>query len=183
MRLFFAIELESYIKDYLYNIQNNIRQYCTAGNFSYKENFHLTLRFMGEQNPEQAQALKSALQHTAGRIHGFELKLDGIGKFDRGNRKIIWVGLQKSPQLKLLYGELENELSRWGYQKEERGLNPHITFAREVRIEDYSRMEANINVENKVISVNSVSLMESTRIENKLAYIAIAKNDLLAREI
>lgn len=183
MRLFFALEFESYIRDYLYNIQNNIRQYCTAGNFSFKENFHLTLRFMGEQSPEQAQALKSALQHTAGCIHGFELKLDGIGKFDRGNRKIIWAGLQKSSQLKLLYGQLENELFRLGCQKEERGLSPHITLAREVRIEDYSRMAANIKMENKVISVNSVSLMESTRIENKLAYTAIAKNELLAREI
>lgn len=178
MRLFFAIEFNDCMKDYLFDVQKKIRLYCTAGNFSAKENFHLTLRFMGEQNPLQLQALKSALRHTARAAISFELRLEELGKFDRGNRKILWVGLQQSSGLKSLYLSLEKELAKLGYEKEERGFNAHITLAREVRTDGFDALAEKLDIEKKVITVNSISLMESTRIENKLTYIALARNEL-----
>jgi 2'-5' RNA ligase len=178
MRVFFAIEFENDIKNFLYQIQNDVRQHCVSGNFTHKENFHLTLRFIGEQSQEQIEQLIISLNETAGSMYEFELKLNSLGKFDRGNKKIIWVGLQKSQNLENLYNKLERNLERIGYAKEERVYSPHVSLAREVRVENYEELSGKISVSNAAVRVKSISLMESTRINNKLCYIPIISEKL-----
>ncbi len=178
MRVFFAIEFDNDIKDYLYKIQQEVRQYSTSGNFSLKENFHLTLRFIGEQNMEQVDKLKQILRDTA-EFQEFQLKLDKMGSFKKGNRSIIWVGLEKSIQLQQLYNNMENTLSQNGYQKEERSYNPHITLAREVKIVDFSSLAEQTEIEKLAVKIKSISLMESKRINDKLAYIPLERAQLL----
>lgn len=178
MRVFFAVEFEDNLKEYLNNIQKEVRQHCSAGNFTLKENFHLTLRFIGEQNQSQTDDLKMALKETATNISAFELMLNKLGSFDKGNRKIIWAGLQKSPGLDALYNKLENVLVKHGYKREDRGFNPHITLAREVRIEGYENLVNKVKLDSLAVKVKSISLMESTRIDNKLCYMPIARYEL-----
>lgn len=215
MRLFFAIEFNDSLKDYLFVIQQKIKQYSIGGNFSSKDNFHLTLRFIGEQSPSQAEQLKAVLKDTAEsfKVSGFkqldkpletkqsiqtngstqivstgntseirreasaafELKLNRIGKFDRGNKKIIWVGINKSRELEELYHRLESVLLNYGYSKEDRGFNPHITLAREVKLDGFEQLWESIKVNNLSINVNSISLMESKRIDNKLCYVPLMR--------
>ncbi|HEX2924913.1 MAG TPA: RNA 2',3'-cyclic phosphodiesterase, partial [Ruminiclostridium sp.] len=95
MRVFFAIEFDEDIKSYFSEIQEKVRKYCLSGNFTLKENFHLTLRFMGEQSEGQIEKLKEVLRDAA-ETHSFELKLEKMGSFRKGNRSIIWLGLSKS---------------------------------------------------------------------------------------
>lgn len=178
MRVFFAIELEDYVKNFLYQIQNEARQHCGSGNFTLKENFHLTLRFMGEQSQEQLEKLKAVLKLTAISMLEFEVEFDKIGKFDRGNKKILWGGLQESKKLNNLYNKLERILESYGYDKEERGYNPHITLVREARIENYEQLTDKIAVSDLAIRVKSISLMESTRIDNKLCYVPVIREKL-----
>ncbi|MHB8063270.1 MAG: RNA 2',3'-cyclic phosphodiesterase [Ruminiclostridium sp.] len=177
MRVFFAIEFEEELKEYLFTIQKDIRQHCMAGNFTLKENFHLTLRFIGEQSQSQTEQLKKALKEAAVNMQEFELMLNRVGKFDKGNRKILWVGLQKSQELKALYGQLESVLVKHGYKKEDRDFNSHITLAREVKIDDYEELANKIVVDNLAIKVKSISLMESKRIDNKLCYLPIVREE------
>ncbi len=174
MRVFFAIEFEEELKEYLYNIQEEIRQYCMAGKFTSKENFHLTLRFIGEQTPIQITQLITALKESASAVSAIELILNNLGKFDKGNKKIIWVGLKKNQELEALYSKLETSLVKYEYQKEDRGFSPHITLAREVKIEDFDEVANNIAINNLTFKVKSISLMESKRIDNKLCYVPIA---------
>ncbi len=203
MRLFFAIEFNEELKEYLFCIQKEIRQYCIGGNFTSKDNFHLTLRFIGEQSHHQAELLISALKATASSLESstkkfvptcqlyekeihedsclgactseFELRLNKIGKFDRGNKKILWIGLQSSQELQALYNKLEINLLNNGYNKEERGFNPHITLAREVRIEEFDQLVNKIKLNDIAIKVNAISLMESKRIDNKLCYVPLER--------
>lgn len=177
MRVFFAIEFDENIKSYFYEIQEKVRPYCLAGNFTLKENFHLTLRFIGEQSSEQIHKLKAVLTDTA-QASSFELRPEKLGSFRKGNRSIIWIGLEKSPQLQQLYANLEKVLADNGYQKEERSYSPHITLAREVKIEDFGSLPGKVHIENPIIKVKSISLMESKRINNKLCYIPLEKIEL-----
>ena len=179
MRVFFAIEFEEELKDYLFNIQKDIRQHCMAGNFTSKENFHLTMRFIGEQSLMQIEHLLAVLKETSSNMSAFKLRLNKLGKFDKGNRKIIWLGLQKSQELETLYRKLENALIEHGYNKEDRGFSPHITLAREVKIEGYEKLMNELPIDNLVIKVKSISLMESTRIDNKLCYVPIGREEFL----
>ncbi len=181
MKVFFAIEFEEQIKDYLFDIQNELKRYCTGGNFSRKQNFHLTLRFMGERNEMQIEQLKTVLSNTARDTRKFELKLGGLGNFSKGSKKIIWLGLRKSKELQLLYGRLEEQLRIVGYEKEDRSYNPHITLVREAGINDLGMAAEAIKTDGVPVCVRSVSLMESTRVDNKLSYIAV-KSQLLEAE-
>ncbi len=210
MRLFFAIEFKEELKEFLFNIQQDVREHCMGGNFTSKDNFHLTLRFIGEQSPSQAEQLIAVLKDTAisfknsinsfkdselkltkklqpmqdggspefeigVNTFGFQLRLNKIGKFDRGNKKIIWVGLKRSRELENLYNKLENTLLNYGYSKEDRGFNPHITLAREVKIEDFEQVVNKIEINTLPINVNAISLMESKRIDNKLCYVPLMR--------
>lgn len=181
MRVFFAIEFEEELKDYLFNIQKDIRQHCIAGNFTFKENFHLTMRFIGEQNTMQTEQLLAVLRETSSNMSAFELRLNKLGKFDKGNRKIIWVGLQKCHELGALYSKIESALIEHGYSKEYRGFSPHITLAREVKIEGFEKLVNELPIDSLAIKVKSISLMESIRIDNKLCYVPIRREEFLAR--
>ena len=178
MRVFFAIEFDDNIKTYLSEIQKEVKEYCVTGKFSLKDNFHLTLRFIGEQNTEQVENLKQVLRDTA-QFQEFQLKLNKMGSFAKRNRSIIWVGLEKSPELQQLYDNMETILSQKGYPKEERNYNPHITLAREVKIVDFGSLAENTKIEKLTVKVKSISLMESKRIDDKLAYIPLERAELV----
>ena len=61
MRLFVAINFDKETKRKILNIQDNLRKYAT-GSFSYYENLHLTLVFLGETDPSRLQRVEDAMQ-------------------------------------------------------------------------------------------------------------------------
>lgn len=76
--------------------------------------------------------------------------------------------------LEKLYLALELELEKIGIEKEVKPFNPHITLAREATLkEDFIILKQNTKVENREISVENISLFESTRINGKLTYIPL----------
>ena len=52
MRTFIAIELEEETKAQLAEVQAEAEKLCRRGNYTPKENFHLTLHFLGEVQEE-----------------------------------------------------------------------------------------------------------------------------------
>ena len=48
MRIFIAIEFSNKIKNILHNIQEIVKENSISGKFTDKDNFHLTIRFIGE---------------------------------------------------------------------------------------------------------------------------------------
>ena len=65
MRLFIAIELTDRIKDELCMIQKRIKLQGMKGNFTVRENMHLTLAFIGEySDPEQVSDVLNDVVHT-----------------------------------------------------------------------------------------------------------------------
>ncbi len=93
------------------------------------ENFHLTLRFIGEIQGWQAEEIDHALAALRGR--GFPLTLAGVGTFSKAGRATqLWVGVERSPQLDHLRVKIETALQRVGLPAERRRFVPHITLAR-----------------------------------------------------
>ena len=174
MRIFIAIEFSDDIKKYLYNIQEIVKKNSISGKFTDKDNFHLTLRFIGEITDSQLNNLKEAIDNVVLNQGRVELNLSRLGEFPRGRKRIVWLGLETNQMINSLYSKLENELEKIGYEKEERGFVPHITIGREVVIPgDFKELEGKIKTTNEIISVDKVSIMESTRINGKLTYIPI----------
>lgn len=179
MRTFIAIELENHIKDYLKEAQGEVGKLCKRGNMTPRDNFHLTLHFVGETQQEEMEDLKEAVFETARRFRTFELSLDQIGFFPKGNKGVLWVGVKQNKMLPRVFEGLERNLSRQGFAREKKGLSPHITLGREVvPITNFLDLQKAVKIEEKIIEVKRISLMESVRIGAKLIYRPVFTSDL-----
>ncbi|HEX3346922.1 MAG TPA: RNA 2',3'-cyclic phosphodiesterase [Acetobacteraceae bacterium] len=93
------------------------------------ENYHLTLRFIGEVQAHTAEEIDHALAAMRGKR--FTLTLAGVGTFNKGGRETaLWVGAERTQQLDHLQSKLEQTLQRVGLEPERRRFIPHVTLAR-----------------------------------------------------
>ena len=93
------------------------------------ENYHVTLRFIGEVASHQAEEIDHALGSL--RARGFALVLSGVGTFTRGGKEtMLWAGVERSPHLDFLQSKIETALQRAGLEPEHRRFAPHVTLAR-----------------------------------------------------
>jgi 2'-5' RNA ligase len=175
MRLFIAIELENEIMEYIYKKQQLIQSYSLRGNFTRKENLHLTLRFLGETDPKRVGQIRKALDATAEVLKPFSLQLGNLGYFPRKDRKIIWIGIQKGKEkLETVFLKLEENLEKQGFSRETRTFRPHITIGREVKLRtSFEEILEQAEMKLKRIEVCRISLMESKRMNGVLKYIPI----------
>lgn len=174
MRIFLAIEFTNDIKEYLYKIQQIVVKDSTSGKFTHKENFHLTLKFIGEIKDNELSKLVKALDNTVLSQREFKMNFNNIGQFSKGNKKIVWIGIEQNQFLDLLYSNLEVELEKQGYPKEYRKFVPHITLGREIVLaKEFEKIQEQVKIENMEMNVDKISIMESTRINGKLTYVPI----------
>ena len=96
------------------------------------EKLHLTLKFLGEIEPQRLEALARAATRAAQRVEKFAVSLREAGAFPaRGNPRVLWVGLRdEGRRLAELHEQLETECARENFPREARAFHPHITLAR-----------------------------------------------------
>jgi 2'-5' RNA ligase len=93
------------------------------------ENYHLTLRFIGETPGYQAEEIDHAL--AALKVPGFTLTLAGLGTFSKSGRAgSLWIGVDRNPPLDHLRAKIETALQRIGLEPERRRFAAHVTLAR-----------------------------------------------------
>lgn len=125
MRLFVAIDLPDDLRDRLDGLAAGI----PGVKWVPAENLHLTLRFIGEVDPAQAEELDEALAEV--RAPAFQLSLAGVDVFERGKQPhTLYVGVERNPALGHLREKVESALVRAGLEPERRRFSPHITLGR-----------------------------------------------------
>ena len=93
------------------------------------ENYHVTLRFIGEVGRYTAEEIDQALAALRGR--SFPLSLSGVGTTQKAGRvTALWTGVDRNPALEHLRAKVETALQRAGLQPERRRFTPHVTLAR-----------------------------------------------------
>jgi RNA 2',3'-cyclic 3'-phosphodiesterase len=93
------------------------------------ENYHVTLRFIGETPRYLAEEIDHALAGL--KAPPFVLTLAGIGTFTKGGRsQSLWIGVERSEPLQRLHSKIETTLQRCGLEPERRRFQPHLTLAR-----------------------------------------------------
>jgi RNA 2',3'-cyclic 3'-phosphodiesterase len=94
-----------------------------------RENYHVTLRFIGETPRYLAEEIDHALAGL--KAPSFALTLAGIGTFTKGGRtQSLWIGVERSEPLERLQSKIETTLQRCGLEPERRRFQPHLTLAR-----------------------------------------------------
>ncbi|MCT7376444.1 RNA 2',3'-cyclic phosphodiesterase [Chelativorans salis] len=92
------------------------------------ENYHLTLRFIGDVEGHVADEIANALDRV--RRPAFSLTLSGVGAFGQKKPHAVWAGVAASPDLYALQGEIERICQRLGLAPDPRKFTPHVTLAR-----------------------------------------------------
>jgi len=92
------------------------------------ENYHMTLRFIGDVEGHVADEIANALDRV--RRPAFSLALSGVGQFGGRKPHSIWAGVAASPDLFALQAEIERICQRLGLPADPRKFTPHVTLAR-----------------------------------------------------
>jgi 2'-5' RNA ligase len=92
------------------------------------ENYHLTLRFIGDIDAALARDIASLLGQV--RRSAFDLRLDGLSSFGGRKPRAVVAGVASAAPLNELQAEQERLLQRLGLEPEGRKYTPHVTLAR-----------------------------------------------------
>jgi 2'-5' RNA ligase len=158
LRLFTAIEIPEGVRMHLALLQAGV----PGARWTQPENFHLTLRFIGEVDEATARDVDDALSGV--RAGAFEVSLRGVGEFGGRDPHAIWAGVAPCPPLHHLAAKIESALQRMGLPAETRKYAPHVTLAR-LRDSPVAKVQAFLGAhglfESSVFAVRSFALFSS----------------------
>ncbi|MBE7534572.1 MAG: RNA 2',3'-cyclic phosphodiesterase [Anaerolineales bacterium] len=132
LRAFIAIEIPQQIQHAIHKATSNLRRKL-GGSIRWvaPENIHLTLKFLGDIAPAQADALTSILRAQADSVRAFEIEVGKLGSFpDVKRARVLWIGLHAPAELSALSCGIESACTRLGFESETRGYSPHLTIGR-----------------------------------------------------
>ena len=92
------------------------------------ENYHLTLRFIGDIEARLADEIVAELDRID--RPGFTIALDGIAAFGSKKPHSIYAGVTASPDLVELQADIDRLCRRLGVPADNRKFVPHVTVAR-----------------------------------------------------
>ena len=132
IRSFIAIELDERVKRELALFQDRLKTSEANVVWSDPKHTHLTLKFLGDIQPEIVDDVEEAMARTAARFPAFHMDIGALGAFPRIDApKIIWAGITKRANfLNEIAEELDIELKLLGIEKADKGFTPHITLGR-----------------------------------------------------
>ena len=168
MRIFIAIQLDNHIKSHLNCMTKELMPYFSKARYTHPENYHITLKFIGEIGRDNFNKTIKAIKAAAAEIGKFMIWTKGVENFTKRNKHIFYCSTKDSVNLYNLYSVVDKELKNAGVIFNDGRFTPHITLAREVVLSDG---HPKIGFEEKQIEVEAISVMESTRVNGKLTYI------------
>lgn len=175
MRLFLALVPDDAAKDKLEDVTAKVKSVAVRGSFVPRDNLHLTLAFLGEQ--QDTSSAMYCLDHI--NASAFRLRSGRLGRFRREEGSVVWAGLRPSPSLQDLHNQLKASLSNTGFQIEQRKFKPHITLGKRVILQDDAFNIAAEFYPDFSFLVNSVVLMSSENTPNGVRYVELAGINLM----
>ncbi len=123
-RLFTGIEIPADVAESLSMLRGGL----PGARWVQPENYHLTLRFIGDVDDGIAREVAYLLGQV--RRDGFELRLDDLSSFGGRKPRALVANVAPSQPLMELQAEHERLMRRVGLEPEGRKYTPHVTLAR-----------------------------------------------------
>lgn len=176
LRLFAGLSLPLLLRQRLTLLQGGIG----GARWTERENFHITLTFIGNVDENMAEAVDEALQ--AVKVPPFSLSLKGADFFEKGGvPNVLWVGVSQSEVLHRLKDKIDRALYAARVPFENRKYVPHVTLARlrnpaEARVAAFIQEHSLFATEN--FSVEEFTLYRTHETKNGSAYEALMEYPL-----
>ena len=162
MRLFIAIRLSDAMKDALTAAQDEMYAHGVQGNFTTRENMHLTLAFIGEY-PDKEQVMDALLSVS---FSSFSICLKGMGCF----RDLWWAGMEESAPLTAVVRRIRRALAENDIPFDKKRFSPHITLIRKA-----TGTMPGIQIDTVSMQVKSILLMRSDRGKRGMIYTTVGE--------
>jgi RNA 2',3'-cyclic 3'-phosphodiesterase len=130
MRLFVALEIAPAVRDALARFVGPLKSESPGARWSKPEAMHVTLKFLGPTDPQKLESARIILANIIS-LQPISLQFRGIGFFPDDKRpRVLWCGIEATPNLFELAAAIENSLASLGFEPEARRFTPHLTLAR-----------------------------------------------------
>lgn len=133
LRAFIAINLPQPIQDSIPKETTRLQKILGEQTIRWTpiHNIHLTLKFLGNIPETHIDFLKQILIKIADSNSAFDLQIQSIGSFPSLKLpRVIWLGVQSSTGLMSVQKNVEEAVTKLGYEKEARKFSPHLTLGR-----------------------------------------------------
>jgi 2'-5' RNA ligase len=131
MRLFIALNLPKNERARVYRASAALRDAKLPIRWIEPDNYHLTLKFLGEVHQDRVTAVEEIVQKVADGTVPFDISLGGFGAFPTIRKpRVVWMGIVASAELRCLKQDLEWGLADVGFEAETRAFHPHVTLGR-----------------------------------------------------
>lgn len=167
MRLFVAVNFPASVRQALAGLVSELAEAPLPVRWTVEQNFHLTLRWLGDQDRAAVAAVGRVLAETASDAEPFEAGFGAVGAFPSPRRpRVIWIAVEAGPRLRILRDQLERRLAAEGFGRDQRSFRPHVTLGRARRgarpgaFRSFVTLSGNLGVDRSV-PIDSVELMRS----------------------
>ena len=129
MRIFIGIDLDPEVRARIARFLEGVQGFAPEARWVRPESLHITLKFIGEQKPEEVEAIVGRLRQVED--SAFEIRSAGYGFFPTAKApRVFWIGIHPGPQLAELAESIDTAVAELGFPREDRPYSPHLTLAR-----------------------------------------------------
>lgn len=131
MRLFVAINLPDDVRRAVHEAVADVRNRGMPARWTDPEQYHVTLKFIGDVRPDRRDDHVEVLRRIGSGYRPVDVTVRELGAFPSLRRpRVIWMGIEPTPQLRALKHDLEHGYASLGVDRETRAFRPHVTLAR-----------------------------------------------------
>ena len=173
MRVFIALDIPQRTKDNLERSATQFKELSCGGSFVPKDNYHLTLHFLGEVAPSDLTFIQSAMDGVKD-LTAPELSVTQFTVLRASD--VVCAKVRQSKELTALHDELGARLEQHGFEVEHRAYRPHVTLIRNKRFTlPFSEVTKSVTVYNMPFTACDLTLFESVTTPNGVTYREIYK--------
>ena len=172
MRLFIAIELPDDVKEKIYESSLLLKRNCLRGSYSSKDNYHITLAFLGEVDPGRVAEIRKIMDGID--FPSCDFTVGKLSCFKRDGGDIYFRSVFVPKSIVKVYYELNERLRDAGFSVDAKKFRAHITLARQAVLAADAGNISSV-MPDLHCHADGISLMLSERKEGKLTYTCLYK--------
>ena len=132
IRTFVAVLIAEDLKRRVSEVQERLKKLAPDVKWVAPENFHVTLKFLGDVSEDALPDVFAAVEDAARGFSPFDLSLCGLGAFPSPRKaRVVWAGIEDGREpLRELASAVEASLAELNFEKEDREFKSHITIGR-----------------------------------------------------